>query len=122
MKGAYNQLHTDIDWIHHFPSYNSHHFNIAHRRIEEFPVAEHFNGKGRTLADMTVMAIDQLYSHNPCLQKIRESRWIRILETSHPLGMNLRVDSLQNLLDDYLWTPWNSTSPIDIPIELIIMY
>ena len=53
------------DLIHHFPSYNSHHFNIPHRRTEESPVAEHFNGEGHTLADMTVVAIDQLYSHDP---------------------------------------------------------
>ena len=39
---------------------NSHCFNIAHRRTEESPVAEHFNGEGHTLADMTVVAIDQL--------------------------------------------------------------
>ena len=40
---------------------NSHRFNIVHRRTEESPVAEHFNGEGRTLADMTVVAIDNNY-------------------------------------------------------------
>ena len=91
---------------------NSHHFDIKQRRTEESPVAEHFNCKGYTLADMTVMAIDQLYSHDSCLRKIGESKWIRTLGTSRPFGMNLRVDSLWNLLDDHLWTPWNSTSPV----------
>ena len=70
---------------------NSHRFNIAHRRTEESPVAEHFNGKRHTFAEMTVVVIGQLYSHGPCLRKIRESRWIRTLGTSHPFGMNLRV-------------------------------
>ena len=47
-----------------------------------------------TLADMIVVAIDQLYSHDACLRKIRERRWIRTLGTSHAFGMYLRVDSL----------------------------
>ena len=77
---------------------------IAHRRTEESPVAEHFNSDGHTLSDMTVVVIDQIYRHDPCLRKIRESRWIRTLGTSYPSGMNLRVDSLWNLLDDHLPT------------------
>ena len=93
-------------------SINSHRFDITQRRTEESPVAEHFNGEGHTLANLTVMAIDQLHSHDSCLSKIRESRWIRTLGTSHPFGMNLRVDSLWNLCDDYLLTPWNSAQLI----------
>ena len=92
---------------------NIHCHDITQRRTEESLVAEHFNGEGHTFADMTVKAIDQLYSHDSCLPKIRESRWIRTLGTLHPFEMNLRVDSLRNLRDDYLWTPWNSTSPTD---------
>ena len=63
---------------------NSHRFNITHKRTEESPVAEHFNDEGHTIVDMTVVVIDQLYSHDPCLCKIRESRWIKTLGTSHP--------------------------------------
>ena len=72
----------------------NHRFDIAHRRTDESPVAEHFNNGAHSLADMTVMVIDAVYSHDSCLRKIRESRWIRTLKTSIPLGMNLRVDSL----------------------------
>ena len=44
-------------------------------------------------------AIDQILNHDPCLWKIRESRWgLRPWSTTHPLGMNLRVDGLWNLL------------------------
>ena len=79
-----------------------------------------------TLADMTVEVIDQLHSHDHCLSKIWERRWIRTLKTSHPFGMNLRVDSLCNLLDDHLWTTWIFTSLIDINAtglsEEVIMY
>ena len=73
---------------------NGHRSDIRHRRTEESLVAEHFNGAGHTLADLTVVAIDQLYSHDACICKILESRWIRTLGTSYPFGINLRVDSL----------------------------
>ena len=84
------------------------------------PVAEHFTVKGHTLADMTVVVIDQLYSHDPCLRQVRESRCIRTLGTSHLFGTNLRVDSVWNLFDDYLWIPWNSMNPIDTKAILAI--
>ena len=101
------------------------------KRTQEYPVAEHFNSKGHTLVDMTIVVINQLYSHDSCLCKIWESRWIRTLGTSHPFGtlgtshpfgtlgtsypfgMNLRVKFLWNLLNDHLLTPWNFTSPTD---------
>ena len=70
--------------------------DITQRRTKESPLAEHFNGKGHTLVN--------IYSHDSCLHKIQESRWIRTLGTSHPFKMNLRVDSLRNLHEDYLWT------------------
>ena len=57
-------------------------------------VSKHFNSAGHTLADFTVVAIDQLHSHDTCLCKIWESRWIRTLSTSHPFRMNLRMDFL----------------------------
>ena len=62
--------------------------------MEDSPVAAHFNIDAHCQEDMTVMVIDQVYSHDSCLRKIRESRWIRTLGTASPLGMNLRVDSL----------------------------
>ena len=43
------------------------------------------------------MVINQLRNRDPCPGKIREGRWIRTLETMHPLGMNLRVYSLWSL-------------------------
>ena len=43
---------------------------------------------------IAVMVIDKLYSPDPTLHKMRESRWMRDLRTAFPQGMNLRVDSL----------------------------
>ena len=76
---------------------NSHRFDIMHRRTEDSPMAVHFNSNAHSQADMALMVIDQVHSHDPCLRKIQESRWIHTLGTSYPLGMNLRVDSLWNL-------------------------
>ena len=60
-------------------------------------MVKHFNGEGHTLADVTVMAIDKLYSHYSWLSKTWESRWVRTLGTSDTSGMKLRVDPV-NLL------------------------
>ena len=38
--------------------------------------------------------LNSIVREDPVLRKIRESKWIRALETSCPKGMNLRVDSL----------------------------
>ena len=71
---------------------NGQHFNITHGKTGGSPVVEYFNGEGHTLADVTVMVIDKLHSHNSCLCKIWESRWIRpwgphILWENEPQGV-----------------------------------
>ena len=70
---------------------NSHHFNIAHSRIDESPVATQFTSQGHTEAKLSVMIIDK---DEAILRKISESRWIRSLKTFWPLGMNLRTGGL----------------------------
>ena len=60
---------------------NNHRYDITHRRTEESHVAEHFNSNADTQAGMVIMVIDQMHSSNPCLQKIRESKWTRTLGT-----------------------------------------
>ena len=79
------QLHM---WV------NGHRYAIAQQRTEESPVAAHFNSRTHTESDMSVMVIELARSRDACLRKIRESRWMRTLGTSSPLGMNRRVDSL----------------------------
>ena len=55
-------------------------FDIRQRRTEQSQaMAEHFNGAGHALADLSVVAIDQLYSHDAYFRKIWENRWIRTL-------------------------------------------
>ena len=78
----------------HHMRVNGHRYDIAHRRTEESPVAERFNSGAHEESDMTVMVFELARSSDTCLRKIRESRWMRTLGTSSPLGMNLRVNSL----------------------------
>ena len=73
---------------------NGHQYDISHQKTDESPVAEHFNNGTHVESGMAVMAIDLVHSCDAFLRKIRESRWIRTLGSSSPLGMNLRVDSL----------------------------
>ena len=73
---------------------NGHRSDIVHRRTDVFPVAEHFNSGAHSVLDMTVMVIELSTSHDPCLRKVKEGRWIRTLETLLTSGMIFRVDSL----------------------------
>ena len=73
---------------------NGHLFDIMHWRTDHSPMVAHFNDDSHSEAEITVIIIDKVYSHDPCLSKIQENRWIRTYKTSSPLGMNLRVDNL----------------------------
>ena len=67
---------------------NSHRFDVTHGRIDESPVAAHFNSTSHMEADITVMIIDRLERNDTTLRKIRESRWNKTLGSVWPLGMN----------------------------------
>ena len=73
---------------------NNHRADITHKRIEEKPVAAHFNISGHSVEDMAVMVIERIRKDDPVFRKNRESKWIRTLDTSCPRGMNLRTDTL----------------------------
>ena len=72
---------------------NSHRADIKHRRTEK-PVAAHFTSPNHTIDDLQVLVIETIKKEDTILRKIKEARWISILETAWPLGMNLRTDSL----------------------------
>ena len=46
---------------------NGHWSDIAHRRTDVSPVAEHFNSSGHSVSNMTVMVIELSSSRDPCL-------------------------------------------------------
>ena len=73
---------------------NGHCFNIAPGRINESSVAAHYTSEGHTEIDMLVMIIDRCWREDAILGKIKESSWIRMLDTAWPSGMNYRTDSL----------------------------
>lgn len=72
--------------------------DIIHKRIEEKAVAAHFNTQGHSAEDLAVMVIERYRKDDPALQKIRENKWIRTLDTPCPRGTNLRTDSFQLLV------------------------
>ena len=58
----------------------------------EKPVAAHFCQQDHTLDDLKAIVVDKALAADTVLRKNRESRWIRLLQTETPKGMNLRVD------------------------------
>ena len=73
---------------------SGHQYDIAHQKTEETPMAKHFNSREYVESEITVMFSEFAQSHDTCLDKLRESRWMRTLGTSSPLGMNFTVNSL----------------------------
>ena len=67
---------------------NGHRNDMKHKRVDK-PVAAHFNRPGHSLADLTIMVLELMRSHNPDLRKKRESYWIYQLQSLHPRGLNL---------------------------------
>ena len=65
---------------------NNHWADITHHRTQEKPVAAHFNSGVHTIEDMTVMVIERLRKDDAILRKIKEARWIAMLDTSSPKG------------------------------------
>ena len=63
--------------LHHW--INGHWHDVMHWSTEVSPVTDHFNDDEHSIADITVMVIDQKRSRDPCLRKIKVSRWIRTL-------------------------------------------
>ena len=57
--------------VHEMPTADS-----VHKKMDEEPVATHFNSAGHLIEDMSVMVIEKLWKDDPVLRKIRENRWI----------------------------------------------
>ena len=82
---------------HSMQKINGYRSDIPHRRTDVSPVAKYFNSGAHSELNMMVMVIELSLSCDPCLQKVKEGRWIRTLETLLPSEMNVQVDSLTNL-------------------------
>ena len=64
---------------------NNHRADIIHKKKEEKPVAAPYNNQGHSVEDRTVMVIEKLWKDDPVLRKIRENKWMRTQDTSHPI-------------------------------------
>ena len=64
-----------------------HQSGINHRRLDR-PVAHHFNQLHHSLKDLTIMIIEKIYREDANFRKLKESYWIKTIETLSPNGLN----------------------------------
>ena len=70
---------------------NGHRYDIRRKKIQK-PVAKHFNGRGHSMEDLTIMVIEEIpegdvQTRRGCEK--HERSWIGTLRTLDPRGMNL---------------------------------
>ena len=73
---------------------NSHRSDINTKKLENKPVAQHFNQPHHNASHLSICVIELLSRGDDVICRTHESRWIRQLDTMQPSGMNLRVDGL----------------------------
>ena len=69
---------------------NGHRYDIGNMKIQK-PVAEHFNRRGHSMEDLTIMVIEKIPKRDVQTRRGREKherKWIGTLHTLDPLGMN----------------------------------
>ena len=62
----------------------------SHKTQKEEPVAKHFNSRGHTIGDLTIMGIEIITNKRDITRHLRESHWIDVLKTTYPPGLNIR--------------------------------
>ena len=58
------------------------------RNQKNDPIPQHFSSDGHSVADLEWLGIEKLRRNDIHLRKIRESFWIKKLETLEPKGLN----------------------------------
>ena len=61
------------------------------RKKQDTTIAEHFNMEDHRLEDFTIIGIEQIKNKDIHLRKIRESFWIKRLQTLKPKGLNMNL-------------------------------
>ena len=70
---------------------NGHRYDIRHKKVQK-PVAKHFNQRGHSMEDLTIMVIEKIPAGDVQTRRGREKherKWIGTLCTLAPRGMNL---------------------------------
>ena len=65
-----------------------HRSDIKNRRIEK-PVAKHFSLPGHSIDDLKIMTIEKIHREDSEYRKRKESRWIEMIRSLTPDGLNL---------------------------------
>ena len=72
--------------------FNSHRSDIRNKKTQKSAVAKHFNLRGHSMNDLTIMVIEKIPKRDVQTRRGREKherKWIGTLRTLDPLGMNL---------------------------------
>ena len=70
---------------------NGHKYDIRHKKILK-PVAKHFNKRGHSMEDLTIMVIEKIPAGDVQTRRGREKherKWVGTLRTLDPCGINL---------------------------------
>ena len=59
---------------------------MKHKKYE--PIPNHFNQKGHAIDDLKIVGIEKIRKNNIFLRKIRETFWIKKIDTLMPKGLN----------------------------------
>ena len=62
------------------------------------PIGLHFNQAGHSLKHFTILAIEQFDDNSEAIRQMKESTWQHLLQTAHPLGININVDFYNKLV------------------------
>jgi len=66
---------------------NKHRSDVGlHRNL---PVSQHFYSAGHTVAHLRIFPLEQIATDDDNLRRLRESFWIKKLNTRYPLGLNI---------------------------------
>jgi hypothetical protein len=75
------------------------------------PIGLHFNSKGHSILDFTILPIERIHNSSKVAtqqRRLKESTWQNLLQTAYPYGMNNLNKNLQQSVD------WSTlTKPID---------
>ena len=80
---------------------NGHRYDIKHKKIQK-PVAKHFNQRGHSIEDLTIMVIEKLRNNNIQFRRRQERFWTDKLGCMAPEELNLIWCAHTSLLHTYL--------------------
>ena len=67
------------------------------KRCHNDGIPDHFNGDKHQLSDLQILGIEKIYNRDTHFRKVRESFWIKKMNTIHPFGLNKNLGLGSNM-------------------------